>query len=141
SLNENDEKLQEQVNTFIAQSLEDQDLAQNRRDALYLRLKFLVKSVQIDLLSDSDIMFHFSLDNVSVLIELRPRHQSLLFYLRLDDLNICDRFRTDAFSNIVCPKQRPHEASLGSQRAPVIEVSYETNPRSQKPKEKRLSFS
>ncbi|CAF1602704.1 unnamed protein product [Rotaria magnacalcarata] len=141
SLNENDEKLQEQVNTFIAQSLEDQDLAQNRRDALYLRLKFLVKSVQIDLLSNSDIMFHFSLDNVSVLIELRPRYQSLLFYLRLDDLNICDRFRTDAFSNIVCPKQRPHETSVGSQRAPVIEVSYETNPRSQKPKERRLSFS
>ncbi|CAF2533739.1 unnamed protein product [Rotaria sp. Silwood2] len=108
-LNENDKKLQEQVNTFIAQSLEDEDLSQKRRDALYLRLKFVLKSVQIDLLSESDIIFHFSLNNVSVLTELRPRYQSILFYLRLDDLNISDRLRTDAFSNIVCPKQRSNE--------------------------------
>jgi hypothetical protein len=108
-LNENDEKLQEQVNTFIAQSLEDEDLSQHRRDALYLRLKFVLKSVQIDLLSENDILFNFSLNNVSVLTELRSRYQSVLFYLRLDDLNICDRLRTDAFSNIVCPKQRSQE--------------------------------
>jgi len=108
-LNENDEKLQEQVNTFIAQSLEDEDLSQHRRDALYLRLKFVLKSVQIDLLSENDILFNFSLNNVSVLTELRSRYQSVLFYLRLDDLNICDRLRTDAFSNIVCPKQRAQE--------------------------------
>ncbi|CAF3378706.1 unnamed protein product [Rotaria sp. Silwood1] len=139
-LNENDKKVQEQVNTFIAQSLEDEDLSQNRRDALYLRLKFVVKSVQIDLLSLSDIIFHFSLNNVSVLTELRPRHQSVLFYLRLDDLNICDRLRTDAFSNIVCPKQRSNETPIGAQRAPVVEFSYETNPPAQQPKTKRLSF-
>lgn len=108
-LNENDKKLQEQVNTFIAQSLEDEDLSQNRRDALYLCLKFVVKSIQIDLLSQTDILFNFSLNNVSVLTELRPRHESVLFYVRLDDLNICDRLRTDAFSNIVCPKQRAQE--------------------------------
>jgi len=108
-LNENDEKLQEQFNTFIAQSLEDEDLSQHRRDALYLRLKFVLKSVQIDLLSENDILFNFSLNNVSVLTELRSRYQSVLFYLRLDDLNICDRLRTDAFSNIVCPKQRSQE--------------------------------
>jgi hypothetical protein len=108
-LNENDKKLQEQVNTFIAQSLEDEDLSQHRRDALYLRLKFVLKSVQIDLLSQNDILFNFSLNNVSVLTELRPRHESVLFYVRLDDLNICDRLRTDAFSNIVCPKQRSQE--------------------------------
>ncbi|CAF0789547.1 unnamed protein product [Rotaria sordida] len=139
-LNENDKKLQEQVNTFIAQSLEDEDLSQKRRDALYLRLKFVVKSIQIDLLSDSNIIFCFSLNNVSVLTELRPRYQSVLFYLRLDDLNICDRLRTDAFSNIVCPKQRSHETSIGAQRAPVLEFSYETNPPVQQPKTKRLSF-
>jgi hypothetical protein len=108
-LNENDQKLQEQVNTFIAQSLEDEDLSQHRRDVLYLRLKFVLKSVQIDLLSQTDILFNFSLNNVSVLTELRPRHESVLFYVRLDDLNICDRLRTDAFSNIVCPKQRSTE--------------------------------
>jgi hypothetical protein len=108
-LNENDRKVQEQVSNFIAQSLEDQDLSQHRRDALYLRLKFVLKSVQIDLLSDNDILFNFSLNNVSVLTELRPRHQSVLFYLRLEDLNIRDRLRTDAFSNIVCPKQRSQE--------------------------------
>lgn len=103
-LNENDEKLQEQVNTFIAQSLEDEDLSQNRRDAVYLRLNFVVQSIQIDLLSNSDTMFHFALNKVSVLTELRPRYQSLLVYVRLEDLNICDRLRTDAFSTIVCPK-------------------------------------
>ena len=108
-LNENDEKLQEQVNTFIAQSLEDEDLSQHRRDALYLRLKFVLKSVQIDFLASTEILFNFSLNNVSVLTELRPRHESVLFYLRLDDLHICDRLRTDAFSNIVCPKQRAPE--------------------------------
>jgi hypothetical protein len=108
-LNENDQKLQEQVNTFIAQSLEDEDLSQHRRDALYLRLKFVLKSVQIDLLSQTDVLFNFSLNNVSVLTELRRRHESVLFYVRLDDLNICDRLRTDAFSNIVCPKQRSPE--------------------------------
>ena len=110
SLNENDEKLQEQVNTFIAQSLEDDDLSQNRYNTLYLRLKFVLKSVQIDLLSNkNDILFNFSLNNVSVLTELRPKYQSILVYLRLDDLNISDRIRTDTFSNIVCPKQRSHE--------------------------------
>lgn len=108
-LNENDEKLQEQVNKFIAQSLEDEDLSQHRRDALYLRLKFVLKSVQIDLLTSTDILFNFSLNNVSVLTELRPRHESVLVYLRLDDLHICDRLRTDAFSDIVCPKQRTPE--------------------------------
>ena len=108
-LNENDKKLQDQVSTFIAQSLEDEDLSQHRRDALYLSLKFVLKSVQIDLLSDNDILFNFSLNNVSVLTELRPRRQSVLFYVRLDDLNICDRLRKDAFSNIVCPKQRSQE--------------------------------
>jgi hypothetical protein len=108
-LNENDQKLQEQVNTFIAQSLEDEDLSQHRRDALYLRLKFVLKSVQIDFLSQMDVLFNFSLNNVSVLTEIRPRHESILFYVRLDDLNICDRLRTDAFSNIVCPKQRSFE--------------------------------
>ena len=108
-LNENDRKLQEQVSTFIAQSLEDEDLSQRRRDALYLRLKVVLKSVQIDLASQNDILFNFSLNNVSVLTELRPRHESVLCYVRLDDLNICDRLRTDAFSNIVCPKQRSQE--------------------------------
>lgn len=108
-LNENDEGLQEQVNKFIAQSLEDQDIAQNRRDALYLRLKFVIKSVRIDLLAEKDVMFQFLLESVSVLTELRPRYQSILFYLRLGDLTISDRLRTDAFSNIVCPKQRTNE--------------------------------
>ena len=108
-LNENDQRLQEQVNTFIAQSLEDQDLSQNRRDALYLRLKVVLKSVQIDLLAKNEAIFNFSLNNVSVLTELRPRHQSILVYLRLDDLNIRDRVRTDAFSMLVCPKQRTQE--------------------------------
>ncbi|CAF0865083.1 unnamed protein product [Adineta ricciae] len=139
-LNENDQKLQEQVSNFIAQSLEDEDLSKHRRDALYLRLKFVLKSVQIDLLTDNDVMFNFSLNNVSVLTELRPRHQSILFYLRLDDLNICDRLRTDAFSNIICPKQRSHESSVGTQRAPVFELSYETRPPAQQPKAKRLAF-
>ncbi|UJR35530.1 hypothetical protein I4U23_028284 [Adineta vaga] len=140
-LNENDQKLQEQVNNFIAQSLEDEDLSQNRRDALYLRLKFVLKSVQIDLIADNDVLFNFSLNNVSVLTELRPRHQSVLFYLRLDDLNICDRLRTDAFSNIICPKQRSQDSSTCTQRAPVFEFSYETNPPAQQPKTKRLAFS
>ncbi|CAF3567800.1 unnamed protein product [Adineta steineri] len=139
-LNENDEKLQEQVNTFIAQSLEDEDLSQHRRDALYLRLKFVLKSVQIDLSSNDEVLFNFSLNNVSVLTELRPRHQSILFYLRLDDLNICDRLRTDAFSNIVCPKQRSQDSSVGAQRAPVFELSYETNVPGRESKTKRLSF-
>ena len=108
-LNENDQKLQEQVSTFIAQSLEDEELSQHRRDVLYLRLKFVVKSVQIDLLARNEPAFNFSLNNVSILTELRPRYQSVLLYIRLDDLNICDRVRTDAFSNIVCPKQRVQE--------------------------------
>ena len=139
-LNENDRKLQEQVSTFIAQSLEDEDLSQRRRDALYLRLKFVLRSVQIDLLGNNEILFNFSLNNVSVLTELRPRHESVLFYLRLDDLNICDRLRTDAFSNIVCPKERTSESSFGAQRAPVFELSYEINPPMQQPKSKRLAF-
>lgn len=165
-LNENDKKLQEQVSTFIAQSLEDEDLSKQRRDALYLRLKFVIKSLQIDLVSDDndDILFNFLLNNVSVLTELRPRHESVLFYVRLDDLNICDRLRTDAFSNIVCPKQRAQEyvikislvvsffllllyfffvcrSSFGAQRAPVFELSYEIKPPAQQPKTKRLAFS
>ena len=108
-LNENDQKVQEQVSKFIAQSLEDEELSQHRRDVLYLRLKFVVKSVQIDLLARNEAIFNFSLNNVSVLTELRPRYQSVLLYIRLDDMNIRDRIRTDAFSNIVCPKQRTQE--------------------------------
>lgn len=109
SLNENDQKVQEQVSKFIAQSLEDEELSQHRRDVLYLRLKFVVKSVQIDLLARNEAIFNFSLNKVSVLTELRPRYQSVLLYIRLDDMNIRDRIRTDAFSNIVSPKQRTQE--------------------------------
>ena len=63
-LNENDQRLQDQVNTFIAQSLEDQYLSQNRRDAVQLRLNFTLKSVQIGLLSNNIVAFNFSLNNV-----------------------------------------------------------------------------
>ena len=109
TLNENDQILQEQVNQFIAQSLEDEDFSQNRRDSLYLRLNFALASVQIDLMSNAESIFKFSLNNVSVLTELRPRHESFVLSIGLEDLNICDQTRTDAFSKIVFPKQKTDE--------------------------------
>lgn len=105
-INENDRHLEEQVNTFIAQSLEDEYLSRNRRDVVYLRFNIHLKSVGIDLIKRDEKIFNFSLSEVYVLTEVRPRHESFLLYVRLDDLNICDKTRSDTFSKIVYPKQR-----------------------------------
>ena len=107
SLNENDKKLQEQVNTFIAESLEDEDLLESCQDALIFRFNFAFKSMQIDLLSSNNtILFNFCLKNLSSVAEFRLRNQSILVSVRLEDLYVRDQEQIDTFSTIICSKER-----------------------------------
>ncbi len=49
---------------------------------MYLRLNCLFKSIQIDSLCNNDIFLNFSENNVLVITELRPKHESVLFYVQ-----------------------------------------------------------
>ncbi|CAF3300459.1 unnamed protein product [Rotaria sp. Silwood2] len=110
SLNENDIKLQEQVNTFIAESIKDEDLLESCHNSLIFHFKFTLKSVYIDILSsNNNILFNFYLKNLSLMTEFRLRHQSIVASLHLEDLSMHDQGQTDKFSTIICSKERSQQ--------------------------------
>lgn len=116
---ENDQKLQEQVNTFIAETLEDDDLAENYQNSLIFRLNFSLQSIELDLLSSKEkIHFSLHLKNLSVNTEYRLRHRSTIVSASLDDLYICDHEQIELFSKILCSKQSEHQM-------PMFELSFE----------------
>ena len=103
-LNENNIKFQEQMNTFIAESIEDEDLSESCHNPPRFRFKFVVKSLQIDILSFNDILlFDFYLKNLSLMTEFRLHYHSILVSINLEDLSIHDRQETiNKFSTIIC---------------------------------------
>ncbi|CAF4898572.1 unnamed protein product, partial [Rotaria sp. Silwood1] len=129
SLNENDMKLQEQVNTFIAESIEDEDLLENCHSSLIFRFKFILKSVHIDILSsDNTILFNFHLKNLSLMTEFRLRHQSILASVSLQDLYMHDQGQIDKFSTIISSKERLQLDE--SQQVPVFQLKFEKKAKS-----------
>ncbi|CAF3844146.1 unnamed protein product [Rotaria sordida] len=124
NLNENDLKFQEQVTTFIAESIEDEDLAENCHNSLIFRFKFTLKSVQIDLLSSNNtILFNFYLKNLSLMTEFRLRHQSILTSIYLEDLYLRDQEQIDKFSKMICSKERSQQDE--SQQLPIFQLTFE----------------
>jgi hypothetical protein len=106
-LNENDIQIQEQVNIFIAESLEGEDLLESCHDARIFRLKFVVQSIQIDLLSlNNTFLFNFYLKNLSLMTEFRLRHRSIVASIHLDDLYVRDQEQIEPFSTIISSKEK-----------------------------------
>ncbi|CAF1027739.1 unnamed protein product [Adineta ricciae] len=113
SLNENDVKIQDQVNTFIAESLEDEDLLESCQNAQIFRFNLVLKSIQINLLSSQHAeLLGFHLQNFTWLTEVRPRHRALMLAIRLDDLLVRDQEQTETFSAIISAnKEVQHQQS------------------------------
>ena len=128
-LDENDLKVQEQVNSFIAESLEDEDLSESCHNARIVRLKFMLKSIAINLLSSNHTnLFRFDLKNLSAFTEFRQRHRSILTSISLGDVCIRDQKQTDEFVNILSRKE-------SAQQVPVFEFLLEKKGRSKTSKQ------
>ncbi|CAF4309622.1 unnamed protein product, partial [Rotaria sp. Silwood2] len=139
SLNENDIKLQEQVNTFIAESIKDEDLLESCHNSLIFHFKFTLKSVYIDILSsNNNILFNFYLKNLSLMTEFRLRHQSIVASLHLEDLSMHDQGQTDKFSTIICSKERSQQEK--SKRVPVFQLIFEKKAKSKSLKQSSYSI-
>ncbi|UJR20376.1 hypothetical protein I4U23_023508 [Adineta vaga] len=118
-LDENDIKIQDQVNTFIADSLEDEDLLESCHQAQIFRFNFVIKSIQIDLLSSSHVqIFNIDLKNFSLMAEIRLRHRSLMFSIRLDDFIMRDLAETNGFTTILSSNRE-------SEQVPMLEFIFE----------------
>ncbi|CAF3551364.1 unnamed protein product [Adineta steineri] len=106
SLNENDIEIQQQVNTFIEESIKDEDLLENYDSTRIFRFKIQLKTINIDLLSSSNnILWNFSVRNLLLMNEFRLHYQSMATSIRLDDLCIRDHEQVDAFSTIIFSKE------------------------------------
>ena len=135
TLNENDLQVQEQVNNFIAESLEDEDRSESCLNAQIIRLKFVLRSIQIDLSSsNNELLFRAHLNNLSVLIELRLRHRSMLTSISLGDLYIRDPKQVDEFANVISSKE-------SAQQVPVFEFFLEKKGRSRHHKQSIYNIS
>lgn len=105
SLNENDIKIQDQVNTFIAESLEREDLLLDN-NIFMIRFEIILNTLQLDLLSNNTIVFDININNLSFVHEFRSNYQHILFSVYLADLQIHDRRQMDRFSTIICSKEQ-----------------------------------
>ncbi|CAF0952993.1 unnamed protein product [Adineta steineri] len=129
SLNENDIEIQQQVNTFIEESIKDEDLLENYDSTRIFRFKIQLKTINIDLLSSSNnILWNFSLRNLLSMNEFRLHYQSMVTSIRLDDLCIRDHEQVDAFSTIIFSKELIQQDE--SQRIPVLEFLFEKKSKS-----------